>query len=270
MEAGQLDRACTMLGESQRLDPGGGTILNLALCHEKQGRVATAWAEYQEGLRIGTSDARDDRVEFARERIHALQGRLPSLLIRVPEPAIEGLELRLDGERLAGTAAGSAAPIDPGMHEVRAVAPGRTAWSAPVFIAAEAHQEVRVPELARTGEGPLGGAKTSLVLGTYVAGGVALTAFGAAVISGVMALGAESDAHAKCIDARRFCPDPSGNDDATRTRALAWVSTGALGVGIVATAVAVLWPRNRTSEPRAGLMATPLIGGGAVIATGSF
>src|ERR1019366_2385006 len=48
LRQGNVAAACPKLEESERIDPGGGTLLNVALCPEQLGRKATAWVEFTE------------------------------------------------------------------------------------------------------------------------------------------------------------------------------------------------------------------------------
>jgi len=95
MNQGRWSEACVKFSESQRLDPGGGTLLNLALCHEMEGKLATAWAEFNEALAIAERQSRSDRVVFARSHIDKLEPRLSHVVVIVSEPA-PAEELMLD------------------------------------------------------------------------------------------------------------------------------------------------------------------------------
>ena len=69
MTANKHAEACPMLEESYRLEKAMGTLLNLALCHEKIGKVASAWVEFRavEQQARAASPPREDRAKLARE-----------------------------------------------------------------------------------------------------------------------------------------------------------------------------------------------------------
>jgi hypothetical protein len=150
LEQGHVPEACRKLGESQRLDPGGGTLLNLALCHEQQGLTATAWSELTEALSLAKRDHREQRVALAEAHIAALEPKLSRLVITVPESADEPeLEVKRDGSVIGRAAWGSSMPVDPGEHVIEATAPGKVAWRATVKVGPDADKQIAtVPELA--------------------------------------------------------------------------------------------------------------------------
>jgi hypothetical protein len=152
MDAGSYAEACRKFAESQRLDPGLGTLLNLATCHERYGRIASAWAELTEALGIARREKRKDVQKFATDHLAALQTKLSRATISVPkENDLPDLALTLDGRELGRPAWGTAAPIDPGEHALVATAPGRKTWAWSFSIGQTAEQKrVEVPALEET------------------------------------------------------------------------------------------------------------------------
>src|SRR5262249_44582016 len=123
---------------SRRLDRGLGTSLNLADCLEKLGRTASAYGVFNEtavdAQRMGDKLGRD--VE-ARSRARALEPRLSKLSIGVSSAhRLDGMEVRRDGQVVAGDLWGMAIPVDPGEHLIEVSAPGRAPWKAKVKIEA--------------------------------------------------------------------------------------------------------------------------------------
>ncbi len=124
MELGRFDEACPKLDESQRLDPGGGTRLNAALCRERQGRLATAWSQFKLARADAERDGRADRVEFAERHLANLEPRLARLLVRLGTAVDRGSTVLLDGASLGPATLGVALPVDPGRHELTLRVPG--------------------------------------------------------------------------------------------------------------------------------------------------
>jgi tetratricopeptide (TPR) repeat protein len=76
LAAGELAAACPALEESQRLDPSGGTLLNLALCHERAGQLSRAQTEFVAAAAVARREGRGDRETEATSRAQAILARL--------------------------------------------------------------------------------------------------------------------------------------------------------------------------------------------------
>src|SRR4051812_6077257 len=81
MDEGKFAEACPKLAESHRLDPAAGTLLNLAVCHEKEGKTASAWAEYNDLLGMKGGDGDAERRRIASDRLTRLEPGLPRITI---------------------------------------------------------------------------------------------------------------------------------------------------------------------------------------------
>ncbi len=149
MAKGELTTACQKFAESNRLDPAtGGTLLNLAVCHEKMGQIATAWAEFEEAAQFARRFARPDREKLAREHIDALRPRVSLLTLNVTEDPAEPVHVAIDGVAVERPAWGSI-PLDPGDHTVEVKAAHKLAWTKHVVIGVDRERPMlEVPALA--------------------------------------------------------------------------------------------------------------------------
>lgn len=150
LRAGNAREACPKLEESQRLDPATGTLLALAMCHEAEGKLASAWAEYVAVEARARNEGRTDREKVARTHAEELKKRLSSLEIRVPTEvaSLSGLQIRWAGVELGTGAWNVAVPIDGGEHRIEVTAPGKETWQASVTVKNEGDVAVlEVPPL---------------------------------------------------------------------------------------------------------------------------
>ena len=252
MEKGRYAEACAKFAESQRLDPGGGTLLNLAVCHEKEGKTASAWTELRDALSQASRDGRKDRYDLATTHLAAIEPRLVRLTVVMPESmAARKPQVTLDRSRLPAAAWNSAIPIDPGEHVLAVVAPGSARWETTVAATTEGSSlRVEVPELERAALPPepaqpreIRGRGTAFWI-TLAGGGAALTT---SLVTGLMALDANAYVNDTCSTDRDFCRAPDAASEASRAKTMAWVSTATLVVGLAAVGVAFLLPLEKKS-----------------------
>lgn len=120
---GDWPGACAKFGESQRVDPSTGTLLNLGDCEDHQGHLTVARNYFKDAIReLGPSDP---RLARARARLASLDERMPRLTVDLPADAPVGTSVLRDGAPLAAADLGVAVPVDPGAHSLVVVSPGR-------------------------------------------------------------------------------------------------------------------------------------------------
>jgi len=122
--------ACPKFAESYKLDPGLGTLLNLATCHESEGKPASAWAEFSEASARAKREGDNDRAQLAEEHVRALEPKLAHVSISLaPGAAVPGLVVKFDARELSSAALGLQIPVDPGKHLLEAAAPGKQSYT---------------------------------------------------------------------------------------------------------------------------------------------
>jgi hypothetical protein len=137
--------ACPKLEESQRLDPGIGTLYNIADCYEGIGRVASAWTTFLDVAEASRRAGEAERAAVAKGRADALAPQLPRVRVTAEQRA--GLTLTLDGKAFAAALIETAVPVDPGKHLLGADAPGKKHWELRFSASLASNVSVAVPPL---------------------------------------------------------------------------------------------------------------------------
>ncbi len=149
LSQGESEEACTKFAESVAAFPSVGPLLNLARCHEQQGKTATAFAEYMHAATLADQAGQSKRAKTARELAAKLEPQLSRLIIKLALK-IPGTRVVRDGVEVPAVNFGAPLPVDPGEHALEASAPGYETWSTTVTIGKEGdQQEVIVPALVK-------------------------------------------------------------------------------------------------------------------------
>jgi len=234
MEAGDVAGACPKFAESLRLDYAPGSLLNLAACEERLGRLASAWQHYVQLSELLPPS--DERRGYARERAATLERRLPRLTIRLTKREL-GARVSRDDVELGSASLGEPLPVDPGEHRVVVDAPGRAAAQ---FFVTVREGERRVLDVAPAPPPPTNGQRNV----GWVVGGAGVVSVATGAYFGVRA-----------IDA------PPGESSQSFARA----ADVTIGLGVVALVVAgclLFYTPSDEAAPRAALRITPTGVGG--------
>jgi hypothetical protein len=262
LRRGDWPTACAKFAASQELDPAGGTALNLAVCEEKQGHVASAWRRLREAIDLLPPG--DDRVPLAQKRVAELEPRVPHLVVRVAPGTPPDTRVRRDDVEVSGALLGFAQPLDPGPHVVRATAPGHAERDYP-FVSSEGVTQEVVAEpgallpVARAVRHDSG----RRTMG-YVAGGVGLAATALGVVTGLTVIARGNERQRLCPN--DVCATPQALDDARNLdslgRTVSLVSTVAFAVGVVGLGTGAYFLVTAPSK-EAPVTLTPSVSAGA-------
>jgi hypothetical protein len=267
LDKGLTAAACVKFARSQELDPKLGRLLNLAFCHEQEGKTASAWNEYNAAAALAEQKGQPERVDFAREHATAVAKRLSFLHLVVPAGAES---VQVDGGGVPRERWPMPQPLDPGPHKVVVTAAGKRTERISVTLPSDPGiKEVPIPALedespaasgAREPAEPAEPARPETHgsrVPAYVVGGVALAGFGVGSVAGLQAIAKRSEADLRCQ--HKQC-DPTGSALISDAKTAATVSTIGFGVGLAGAAAAIwLFVRSSHGEP-AVTRWTPLVG----------
>jgi hypothetical protein len=135
---GDYPAACPKFEAAGRAFGSVGVLINLGDCYEKIGRTASAWRTFGDAASAAARVGRDGDELESRRRQAALEPRLDHLAIHVADAA-PGLSLKNDGAEIPREDWDLPIPLDPGAHQLIAVAPGRQEWKQSFEISGEDH-----------------------------------------------------------------------------------------------------------------------------------
>jgi hypothetical protein len=247
----RFDEACEKLRESDKIEPAVGTKLNLAVCEEARGHIATAWALFQAVLDLLPES--DRRRPFAAEHESALAPRIPYVMFVLAEGAPADTTAKMGEMELSAASFGTKLPLDPGEQSILVEAPGHEPRRVELTLAEAEQREVvlepgpergaapaapaAAPEAAPPPPSPkkeagfsLGRQGAGFIVGAVGVGGLALGA-----VSGVLTLNKRAHGNDLCPSADN-CTQAGADalDEARTFRTLTNIglAVGVLGVGI--------------------------------------
>jgi len=262
VEKGDYAAGCPKFEASLALNPSASTMLNIAQCHEREGKIATAWSDYSRALVLNRETPGETRrkglEEIAKKGLTALEPRVPKLRVVVKD-APEGLEVKRDGTALPAAAIGEALPADPGDYEIEATAPGYKAATRKITLEEGKTETVELalevePKAAVKVETPSAKDEGGVPAWAWISGAVGLGLSGAAAYFFVDNRSAIDALNENCRDVPggTFCT-PGYDfeaDNARKNRDLAlFVGLGSAGVIAIGAAIVGIATSGSDEKP---------------------
>ena len=292
MEDKNYDGACQSFKASNEAVARVGTLLNLADCYEKAGKLASAWGAYFDAIALGRRQQKPEYEEFAQKNRDRLEPLLSKMTIIVPpEVKVDGLKVTRDGQAVEPVALGVAIAVDPGKHVIEATAPRKLAFHTETTVD-DAHKNVEV-KIEKLADAPMEWARgnqpqivekvvevpssiTPLRIGGIVLGSLGIASVIVGSVLGLVANDKYQNALKNdCVGGDPNACTPVGVTNGGAAHDLANVATGLFVGGLVAVAGGVTLfiigaPSRPSPGPQSALRIVPLPGGAGASFGGTF
>ena len=147
LEAGKNAEACAKFEQSIAKDPRAvGALMNLGLCNERSGKIATALKLFQEAFDRAVEANLAHTKEQAQDEITKLAPKVPHVALTRDGVPLAGEKLVVDD--IVVPPDRTDLPLDPGHHVFVLTAPGRLPWEHPIDLEAAQHATVALPVLS--------------------------------------------------------------------------------------------------------------------------
>jgi tetratricopeptide (TPR) repeat protein len=255
--------ACTAFEQSQALDPAIGTQLNIALCYEQWGHIASAYKAYLEAARIANA-ANDDRGPRAALRANELKPKVPRLTLVISNPKADpAAAILIDGKEVLKRDLVDIL-MEPGTHKIEVRAPGKEPASSTITLAQGAREELELdipaPTTTTTIETVEVSAKRGRVIFGWTLTGLGAVALGAA---GYVSLVARQDYRnafaARCNSMTNECNAAGfrGTSDARRRANIASFVAGGGGALVITGIIVLLTGRKEKKRAESSWYLVP-------------
>ncbi len=151
LKQGLVYEACDKFQQSRDVEVKVGTLLNLADCRERQGKLATAWELFLETKALAARQKDTVVATEAARRASAIESKRAFLTITVPaDRRVPGMIVTRNGAEVPAATWDQALPIDPGSYLIEAKAPAYQVATVKVEVGPTTRVVASVPPLVAT------------------------------------------------------------------------------------------------------------------------
>lgn len=296
LEERRFGEACPKFEQAYRKDGQLGTLLNLAFCHKEQGATWYAWLEFREAELKATELGRNDRRDFAKGQLPALEKSLSKLVVDNPKN-VPLVEVLVEDKRIPEAEKSLPFAAEPGQRKLTFRAKGDRVGTLLVNLPkSDKVTHVTVPEMAddvkaapadNGGGGSNDGVQSRATLPAARAETpssqssqktLALGAFGIAAVGGVVMVVAGimtlTNDCAALGDSANCVKDPDGKGDEEKSRGETTGMIANIGGAVMlagGVAGALLWFTSpKEAEKSSGVKVKPQLGLGYAGLRGTF